>query len=219
MKNYIVKIREYDNSGLLSYGTGIVIGNGTAILTAAHVICGSKHCVIVVSEKGEVEIETQLLQKNKVAAILSANSSLHCESANIFSNQEIFDDDISWSAEGYITDEQSAHEITGKGVVRSKYHDEVWDCELGGITSGNSQNYRGMSGTPVISCNRIVGILQIQTPLERGTLGLKMSSVEMFQDILPQDSLAANEYETLLFERSRHESIFSMILFSTQKRV
>ena len=69
------------------------------------------------------------------------------------------------------------------------------------------QNYRGMSGTPVISCNRIVGILQIQTPLERGTLGLKMSSVEMFQDILPQDSLAANEYETLLFERSRHESI------------
>lgn len=207
MKNYIVKIREYDNSGLLSYGTGIVIGNGTAILTAAHVICGSKHCVIVVSEKGEVEIETQLLQKNKVAAILSANSSLHCESANIFSNQEIFDDDISWSAEGYITDEQSAHEITGKGVVRSKYHDEVWDCELGGITSGNSQNYRGMSGTPVISCNRIVGILQIQTPLERGTLGLKMSSVEMFQDILPQDSLAANEYETLLFERSRHESI------------
>ena len=42
------------------------------------------------------------------------------------------------SAEGYITDEQSAHEITGKGVVRSKYHDEVWDCELGGITSGNS---------------------------------------------------------------------------------
>lgn len=207
MKNYIVKIREYDNSGLLSYGTGIVIGNGTAILTAAHVICGSKHCVIVVSEKGEVEIETQLLQKNKVAAILSANSSLHCESANIFSNQEIFDDDISWSAEGYITDEQSAHEITGKGVVRSKYHDEVWDCELGGITSGNSQNYRGMSGTPVISCNRIVGILQIQTPLERGTLGLKMSSVGMFQDILPQDSLAANEYETLLFERSRHESI------------
>lgn len=143
----------------------------------------------------------------RATAILSANSSLHCESANIFSNQEIFDDDISWSAEGYITDEQSAHEITGKGVVRSKYHDEVWDCELGGITSGNSQNYRGMSGTPVISCNRIVGILQIQTPLERGTLGLKMSSVEMFQDILPQDSLAANEYETLLFERSRHESI------------
>ena len=88
MKNYIVKSREYDDSGLLSYGTGIVIGNGTAILTAAHVICGSKHCVIVVSEKGEVEIETQLLQKNKVAAILSANSSLHCESANIFSNQE-----------------------------------------------------------------------------------------------------------------------------------
>ncbi len=44
MKNYIVKIREYDDSGLLSYGTGIVIGNGTAILTAAHVICGSNIC-------------------------------------------------------------------------------------------------------------------------------------------------------------------------------
>ena len=35
MKNYIVKVREYDDSGLLSYGTGIVIGDGTAILTAA----------------------------------------------------------------------------------------------------------------------------------------------------------------------------------------
>lgn len=207
MKNYIVKVREYDDSGLLSYGTGIVIGDGTAILTAAHVICGSKHCVILASEKGEAEIETQLLQKNKVAAVLSVNSSLHCESANIFSNQEIFDDDISWSAEGYITDEQFAHEIMGKGIVRSKYHDGVWDCELGGITSGNSQNYRGMSGTPVISCNRIVGILQIQTPFERGVLGLKMASVEMFQDILPQDSLVPNEYETLLFERSQHESI------------
>lgn len=90
MKNYIVKVREYDDSGLLSYGTGIVIGDGTAILTAAHVICGSKHCVILASEKGEAEIETQLLQKNKVAAVLSVNSSLHCESANIFSNQEIF---------------------------------------------------------------------------------------------------------------------------------
>lgn len=55
MKNYIVKIREYDDSGLLSYGTGIVIGNGTAILTAAHVICGSKHCVIVVSEKEKLK--------------------------------------------------------------------------------------------------------------------------------------------------------------------
>lgn len=121
MKNYIVKVREYDDSGLLSYGTGIVIGDGTAILTAAHVICGSKHCVILASEKGEAEIETQLLQKNKVAAVLSVNSSLHCESANIFSNQEIFDDDISWSAEGYITDEQFAHEIMGKGIVRSKY--------------------------------------------------------------------------------------------------
>lgn len=61
-----------------------MIGDGTAILTAAHVICGSKHCVILASEKGEAEIETQLLQKNKVAAVLSVNSSLHCESANIF---------------------------------------------------------------------------------------------------------------------------------------
>lgn len=206
MKNYIVKIREYDDSGLLSYGTGVVISGGTAILTAAHVICGSKHCVIETSEKGEVEIETQLLQKNNVAAVLSVKSPLHCGSANIFSTQELFGDDISWSAEGYITDEQFAHEIMGQGIVRSKYHDGEWDCELGRITSGNSQNYHGMSGAPVISCNRIVGILQAQTPLERGVLGLKMSSVEMFQDILPQDSLAANEYEALLFKRSRHRS-------------
>lgn len=207
MEKFIVKVRAYNNESIVKCGTGVAVKCGQAVLTATHVLCGTRHTVVVSTEgETEREIEAEILQKNDAAAVLTVQEPLPCGGAGIFSDQELLEPEIPWAVDGYITDEQIAHEITGIGITQSKLHGADWNCELCQILSGRAQNYRGLSGAPVLSCGRIVGVLQIQFPLENGGLGLRMSSVTLFRELLEDEDLKPNAYELEILRRSQQMS-------------
>ena len=199
MKDYIVKIRTYHGQELIQSGTGIVISS-SRIVTAAHVVlCGDRHSIVIEEE----EIVLNIARHNTVLAVLSAETLLPFTVADIFSVDEILDLRALWTVCGYITNEQCPHRMTGSGFVYDEGHDTSWDYTLTTIESGQSFNYEGLSGAPVFSCGRIVGILQAQAPNSNGRLGVRMASVGMFQDLLSTDVLKPNEYETLILEESQ----------------
>lgn len=207
MNAFIVKVRVYDNENeLINFGTGVLTRHGKTVLTSAHVVCGARHTVVIPLGDEECEVETTLLRRNEVAAVLAIENSLATSGADIFSDQEILEIETPWSAEGYVTAEQIAHSITGVGIVFSKSHDCYWDYELTQICSGHAQNYKGLSGTPVLSYGRIVGILQEQSPLADGRLGLRMSSTKLFKDLLEKDDIKPNAYELAILASSQKMS-------------
>ncbi|MHC1695655.1 MAG: serine protease [Eubacteriales bacterium] len=206
MNDYIVKVRAYNDTLLVKCGTGIVIISGNAVLTAEHVTCGTRHTILISEGNTERELEVEILKKNDVATILSLQVPLPCKGAGIFTNQSILDPEIPWQIYGYITDDQIPHEIIGVGISRLKFHRANWDCELNQINSGRSQNYKGLSGSPVLSYGRIVGILQMQIAVENGSLGLRMSSVDQFCELLSDEDLKPNAYELAIQEKSRQQS-------------
>lgn len=206
MKKYIVKIRAYDNETIIQCGTAIVVKNGYAVITAEHVACGTRHTVLVSQGENEYEVKAEISKKNKVAVLLTLQEPLLCSSADIFSDQEILDSETTWTVEGFITDEQRVHEASGVGIVRQNYSEDIWDCELSQLYLGSSNNYRGLSGSPVFVCDRIVGILQMHRALENGKLGIKMSSVDTFMELLDKEDFKQNAYELKILQVSQRQA-------------
>lgn len=90
--------------------------------------------------------------------------------------------------------------MKGSGFNFSPLMETDWDYYLSAITGGAADNYEGLSGSPVFCDNRVVGILQMQAYNSRGALGVRLSSVKMFQDLLMKENFKPNEYQMLLKE-------------------
>ena len=111
--------------------------------------------------------------------------------------EELLTENSAWTAEGFITDEQIFHFLSGKGLVslgNQECQNNDTDYRLKNIENGYAENYQGLSGAPVMCGRRIVGILQIQNLTERGVLGLEMASVQMFKELLPSDYFRPSVY-------------------------
>lgn len=195
MESYIVRIRSFYLGKCIRCGTGIVIGSRD-VLTATHVACGDQHLLIA----GELEMPMRVTQQNDSSVILQSEELIPIESAQIFSCDEILDSNANWEILGYITAEQSPHMMAGRGFIYVKTEDNQWNYNLKEIESGYSQNYEGLSGSPVLSCGRIVGILQVQAHDADGSLGVRMASAEMFQELLSTDNFSLNEYELSIYQ-------------------
>ena len=198
MDNFIVKLRSYKEGECIRYGTGIVISS-ERIVTATHVVCGDQHTVVA----NEEEIPLSIVQKNDAVAILFSEQTLAFAAADIFSVDEIHNRQTLWAVNGYITEGQNEHHMTGSGIIYSETDDTRWDHYLSSIESGWSGSYDGLSGAPVQSRGRIVGILQIQSSNVSGVLGIQMASVEMFHELLYEGNLQSNEYEMLIRDESQ----------------
>lgn len=198
MDSYIVKIKSFYHGECIRCGTGIVVGS-REVLTAAHVPCGDQNLLMV----GEIELSMRVAKQNNSAVILQSEELIPIESAQIFSCDEILDYNASWTIFGYISTEQGAHMMKGHGFIYMETGDNQWNYSLKEIESGYSQNYEGLSGSPVLSYGRIVGILQVQAHDADGSLGVRMASVEMFQELLTTDNIAPNEYELLIYQESQ----------------
>lgn len=201
MENYIVRIQSFDEYSNVYFGTGIVVGDHK-VLTARHVVCGESHMLLTETSKIPLHIQ----QEKGSAVVLIAEERIPGKAADIFSIHEIMDAQSAWTVDGYITAEQIPHKVTGSGIVKRESERTEWDHTLVTIESGSTQNYRGLSGAPVFSHNRIVGILQVQETANSGVLGLRMMGVEAFQKLLPLSSLRSNEYEELACEKSNEFS-------------
>lgn len=129
---------------------------------------------------------------------MSIKSNIEIDEQPLFTNDEIFTRDTPWSVYGFITDEQIFHFVSGRGIVcDEKYQNDVdfdVDFDLINIESGHVYDYKGMSGSPVIYNDYIVGILQIQNYKDRNLPELKMSSTALILGIVPPQLICESKY-------------------------
>ena len=191
MEDYILKVKSYKNNGEIEFGTGIAIDTNL-VITPSHVVIGERHSVIV--EDQEINATIQNSNNHFTILKLDINSLKY---ATAFSDDEILDDESKWCVFGYISVSQVPHEITGVGfhVNTTNSGIENWNCILQNTLTGVKNNYSGLSGSPVISQNRIVGILQCQEIIDGAKTELKMASVSMFKDLLTPNVVATNKYK------------------------
>lgn len=202
MSTMIVKIKSYSSENeFIEGGTGIFLPPNH-IFTAAHVLCGDRHTAVLQEKEMDVVVE----KENNVAALLSIEPVVRMEESSeplLFTVEEILDHDTAWSAEGYITDEQILHQMSGQGLAASVYSMGTVDFKLLNIENGYAENYHGMSGAPVLCRGRIVGMLQQQNMSERGLLNLEMSSTTLLEELLPSKFLVPSKYREEFEKRAR----------------
>lgn len=197
MEDYIVRIKSFDEDNeCIENGTGIFIGDNK-ILTALHTVEGYINKVII----DKREIEAKILKNNDSVAILETEENIEFEYASNFTIDEIFDSESDWNVKGFITNDLIEHSMNGKGITYSCTEDKHWDSYLEHITTGKSNDYSGLSGSPVICNNRIIGILQMQFTNINGKLGVRLSSVDMFKELLEQKNIKENEYKSILKQK------------------
>lgn len=185
------------------FGSGIVI-NENKVLTAAHVVLDEDNAKII----WEKEFTGSVEYIDDVIALLSVDDAEFSEKFNALSNKllftadEVMADSSKWQVEGFITSNQTEHRLEGVGIY--PVDELISDYSLGNINAGISNNYKGLSGSPVILNGRAVGILQIQNWNERGDLGVSFSSIALFENKLPDNSviepLLVNELEQRCWE-------------------
>lgn len=193
MEKYIVKIKSYYNNNIVAQGNGIIVAKNL-ILTAKHIINGDK---ITVEIEG-LEIFAKEKKSINDVSILEIEKDIFWK-ANIFADNEVLDEDSKWKIQGYIGEQQKEHNILGYGFFKESSSSE-WDYSLINIIAGAVANYKGLSGAPVFCNDRIVGILQVQIQNEKGNLGLRISSINMFKDLLPDESKGKNKYLNELYK-------------------
>lgn len=184
------------------FGSGIVISENK-VLTAAHVVLDEDNVTILWGKEFAGSVE----YFDDVIAILSVDETEFREKYNGLSNKLLFTadeamtDGAKWQVEGFITSELAEHQMEGVGV----YHADKFtaDYSLGNINAGISNNYKGLSGSPVILNGRAVGIIQIQNWDERGDLGVSFSSIALFENRLPDNSVVEPLFVSELKQRCR----------------
>lgn len=172
------------------FGNGVVLDKNT-ILTPLHVVEDMEQIVVKYNEK---EYICNIACKNDVIAIIKVDGELLDETGeNIqvleFVDNELLDENTEWQVNGYITNEQNDYIMTGKGVCANTTISHTCDFSLKDIFTGGTENYKGLSGAPVICRNRVIGIIQMQHTNYNGALGVTFSSVNMFKDLLPSYSI------------------------------
>lgn len=197
MEEYIVRIKSYDEyDECIENGTGILIGNNK-ILTALHTVCGDRNKVVI----DDREIDAKISDENDAVAILEVDEQIELAYAANFTTDEVLDSESDWIVKGFITNKLIKHSMSGYGITYSSTEDVHWNSYLEHITTGKSNDYSGLSGSPVICNNRIIGILQMQSTNINGKLGVRLSSVSMFRELLEDKNIKANEYKSLLKQK------------------
>jgi len=179
------------------FGSGIVICENK-VLTAAHVVEDEDSIGVVFYKKYIGKIE----YVNDVIAIISVeddefkNKFLLLQDKLFFTSAELFTETAKWIVEGYITENLVNHRMEGMGIYPND--DLIADYTLGNQQSGISNNYRGLSGSPVILNGRAIGILQIQQWGIKGDLGISFTSISKFADKLPRGVVVEPMYISAL---------------------
>jgi len=190
MYSNIVQIIKPDKN---IFGSGIIICENK-VLTAAHVVENEKSVRIVFDKEyiGNVEYV------NNDVALLSVEEEefkdkyLLIDDKLLFTSNELFNDESKWIVEGYITERLAKHRMEGTGIY--PVHDLLADYTLGNLQSGISNDYRGLSGSPVVVNGRAIGIIQIQQWDKKGELGISFSSIKKFADKLPISAVTEPMY-------------------------
>lgn len=195
----IIRVKSYLKGKVISFGSGVVLAPNY-VLTVAHVLCGDRHVVVLSGDEKSAVIE----KKNDVATLLRIETEFKEDTNQVrFTNEELLTGDVAWRVDGFITDEQTFHQMSGKGLVYVECQEYGTNYKLNNIETGYTENYQGLSGAPVICQNRVIGMLQVQNFTERGLLGLEMTSIDLFMEILPSQFIRPSQYWEEFEEKTR----------------
>lgn len=194
----IIRIRE-DKKKL--YGTGIIISEDS-VLTAAHVVLDCETIIVLWGQEfeGIVKFVDDYVAIIQVSDARFTNKYNSLTDKLYFTKGEVLDDTTQWCVEGYITENLETHIIQGVGLFSAENLSS--DYVVGTIKAGKTNNYRGLSGSPVIVNDRAIGILQIQNYDDRAELGIGFSSIELIETNLPESVIAEPEYYLKLVGKS-----------------
>ena len=134
LKIPVVRVRSYLENEVIEFGSGIILSPGY-VLTASHILQGDRHVVVLNGEEKDAVIKAG----NHVAALLTVDpeaslseteqrSSREALSSKpetelkreepadqiLLTEEELLTDSTKWSAEGFITDKQIFHPLSGR---------------------------------------------------------------------------------------------------------
>lgn len=190
MKTSIIRVKSYLKGEYIDCGSGIIL-TPYHVLTVEHILRGDSFTVVLNGEEKNAFIE----KTNDVAALLKIETEIEYDTEQLkFTDEELLNRNLEWFAEGFITNEQVIHQISGIGITHIENSENGTDFKLLNISVGYAENYQGMSGSPVICNDRIVGMLQVQSLEERGLLGLEMISTSLFKELLSTQFISGSKY-------------------------
>ena len=190
---YIVKVIGNDN-----VGTGIIIDNDL-ILTANHLMKQDEYKIELYNGK-IINAKEYTIDENEIIGLLKLEKSIEEDIKQLLTLDYIPYEDDKWEIYGYITNEQIIHYIKGIGTHHIIDEEKVSDIQVSNISVGQAVNYKGISGSPVIVDEMIIGIVQEQIISSNKATGIKVSSISSFAEYINGKYIEANKIKSIFKE-------------------
>ena len=213
IEKYIGIIKSSTNKGI-NFGTCFFISEHMAI-TAKHVVDKDSVSFIIEANNISISINQNQISYNETNnyAIINFNESVFdyydYNSVKLNINFQIQGtQELPWSTIGYVRGEEGICKKHIGGSFCSQCLDE-FDCVLSTPTP-QRQTYEGMSGSPVIINDVIVGLLQVQEYVEGKPENLYISSSREFAELLDSRLIPKDIYNNILISKKTYDGLFDI---------
>ncbi|MBQ3415480.1 MAG: trypsin-like serine protease [Clostridia bacterium] len=191
---YIVKV-----IGTSDVGTGILIDNDL-ILTASHLMHQEEYKIEL--HNGDIlKAKEYPNNENEIIGLLKLERPVNENINHLLTQDYTPNEDDKWEIYGYITKEQIMHYIKGIGTHSIIEEERISDMQASNISVGQAINYKGLSGSPVIVDEMIIGIVQEQRISADRASEIKVSSVSSFVQYINERYIEANRIKKSFKEK------------------
>ena len=209
IEKYVGLIKSYNNG--TNFGTCFFISEHTAI-TAKHVVDKDNEKFTIEANNKSISINQDQISYNESNnyAIINFNESVfeyyEYNSVKFNINLQIQGTQmLPWSTIGYVREDEGISKKHIGGCFCSQCL-EIYECVLSTPTP-RRQTYKGMSGSPVIVNDLIVGLLQVQEFVEDMPENLYVSSSREFAELLDSRLVPGNIYNNTLIPKKLYNGI------------
>ena len=190
---YIVKV-----IGTSDVGTGILIDNDL-ILTASHLMHQEGYKIEL--QNGDfLKAKEYPIDENEIIGLLKLERPIDENINHLLTLDYTSNENDKWEIYGYITNEQITHYIKGVGIHNTIDEERISDMQLSNISIGQEKNYKGLSGSPVVVDEMIIGIVQEQIVSSDRAIGIKVSSVSSFAQYINEKYIQDNKIKCIFKE-------------------
>ena len=196
---YIVKVIGTNNLEISDVGTGIIIDNDL-VLTAGHLMHQEEYKIELYN--GDIlKAKEYPINENEIIGLLKLERPINESINHLLTLDYTQNEDDRWEIYGYITNEQIIHYIKGIGTHRIIEEERISDMQVSNISVGQAVNYKGLSGSPVIVDEMIIGIVQEQIVSSNRAIGIKVSSVSSFAQYINERYIEGNKIKNSFKEK------------------
>lgn len=191
---YIVKV-----IGANDVGNGILIDNDV-VLTAEHLMHQEEYKIELYN--GDIlEAKEYPNNDNEIIGLLKLERPVNENINHLLTQDYTPNEDDKWEIYGYITKEQIMHYIKGLGTHSIIEEERISDMQASNISVGQAINYKGLSGSPVIVDEMIIGIVQEQRISADRASEIKVSSVSSFVQYINERYIESNRIKKSFKEK------------------